>query len=288
MKTNGILTLSPFKGKPKLKKSFSRVFDKDGALIGGVSAYNVYDLNGTKIASLARVIPTEGGEMRRYEGFRNFHLNGGYLMLENGSLLGRVEVKKDRSALVPVFSVLGVVLAAVLIIVCILGFPAPTNILPGDAAPELILESDEEQWSAEEDLKIFPGTIMPGSEGVYEFKVINPTDYQLLYTLTLTDERGWGEDARSPIVYRIRMNDAYILGDEDEWISLNEMQINIERLRFDANSSHIFIIEWQWPFMSGNDEADTDAGIAHAVYRLNVKVTATLYEGEGQIFEWEQ
>ena len=49
MKTNGILTLSPFRGKVKLKKSVHRVVDQHGAVIGGVSAYNVYDLNGEKI-----------------------------------------------------------------------------------------------------------------------------------------------------------------------------------------------------------------------------------------------
>lgn len=74
MKTNGVLTLSPFDGKVKLKKSVSRIYSPEGALIGGVSAYHIYDLNGDKVAALSHVEKTPHGEVRRYEGHRNFLL----------------------------------------------------------------------------------------------------------------------------------------------------------------------------------------------------------------------
>ena len=65
MKTNGVLTLSPFDGKVKLKKSVSRIYSPEGALIGGVSAYHIYDLNGDKVAALSHVEKTPHGEVRR-------------------------------------------------------------------------------------------------------------------------------------------------------------------------------------------------------------------------------
>lgn len=273
MKYNGVLTLHPFNGKVKLKRSASRVLDESGAVIGGVSAYNVYDLNGEKIAGLSRVEQTDGGEVRYYEGYRSFMVKGDFLLLESGAALGRIIREKERSYLVPVIAVLMAVLAAAIIIISILGFPEGLSI-PGDAEPVLIITDDGDGWGANDDLEVFDGYIYPGREGSYDFRIENPTEYTLEYTLTLTDENDWG--GRSPMEYRIRMNNAYILGGEDEWHSMNDSIISISPLYFAKSSTQFLTIEWRWPFDSGNDEDDTLAGEAAGIYWLNIDVSAAV------------
>ncbi|HIU00909.1 MAG TPA: hypothetical protein IAB64_02920 [Candidatus Coproplasma excrementavium] len=275
MKTNGILTLSPFRGKVKLKKSVHRVVDQHGAVIGGVSAYNVYDLNGEKIAGLSHVKKTASGDVRRYEGYRVFLVKDGYLTLENGGVLGRLVAHKERSAFIPVAVALSCVVAAILIIVIVLGFPEPLPV-SGDERPVLTVRTDGEQWGANEDLQVFSGALAPGSEGDYAFEIENPTEYELEYTLTLTDENNWG--GRSPLEYRLRMNNVYI-GETNGWTAMDDTgnTIAFSQIFFAAGSSHIITIEWRWPFESGNDESDTQAGQhANGVYMLNIDITASI------------
>ena len=76
--------------------------------------------------------------------------------------------------------------------------------------------------------------------------------------------------------YRIRMNNAYILGGEDEWHSMNDSVILISPLYFAKSSTQFLTIEWRWPFDSGNDEDDTLAGEAAGIYWLNIDVSAAV------------
>ena len=277
MKTNGVLTLSPFRGKVKLKRSVHRVIDPDGALIGGVSAYNVYDLNGDKIAALTHVEKRPDGEIRRYEGHRVFHLRNNILTLENGGVLGRVVIRKERRAFVPIAVALGLLVAAILTIVAILGIP--TIPVSGDERPVLTLRSEGDmEWGANQDLQVFSGKLYPGKEGSYEFEIENPTDYEMEYVLTLSSTKSW--TGRSPIEYRVRMNNVYI-GETNGWTLMEYSDDTIEfyEIRFTPQSTHIITIEWRWPFESGNDESDTSIGESAfgdqaILYTLNIDVEA--------------
>lgn len=273
MKTNGVLTLSPFDGKVKLKKSVSRIYSPEGALIGGVSAYHIYDLNGDKVAALSHVEKTPHGEVRRYEGHRNFLLKDGILTLENGGVLGKVVARKERSLMIPLVAAVCVVLAALVVVVSVLGFPSGFSI-PGDTMPELVIKTDEEVWGDEEHLEIFDGKLSPGSKGSYDFVIENPTEYELEYTLSITDIVSWG--GRSPIRYRVIMNGAgYVIGTPTDWFDTNEDNIFASGLQFAPKSTQKFIIEWDWPFESGNDEDDTQAGSSESPhYYVLVEVSA--------------
>lgn len=274
LKTNGVLTLSPFKGKVKLKRALNRIIDPSGAVIGGISAYNIYDLNGAKIAGLSRVEKTPSGDVRRYEGYRSFVVKDGLLMLENGGVLGRVVAKKERSAFVPVAVILTALMAAILVIMAVLGFPEPIPV-SGEERPVLTVKTDGEQWGANQDLSVFTGKLYPGKSGDYAFEIENPTEFELEYTLTLTDENDWG--GRSPLEYRLRMNNVYI-GETNGWIAMADSRntIAFDDIHFTPDSSHIITIEWRWPFESGNDDADTQAGQASGIYFLNVDITAAI------------
>lgn len=277
MKTNGVLTLSPFRGKVKLKRSVHRVIDPDGAVIGGVSAYNVYDLNGDKIAALTHVEKRSDGEIRRYEGHRVFHLKNNILTLENGGVLGRVIIRKERRASVPIVVALSVLIAAIFAIVAVLGFPVTP--VSGDERPVLTIRSEGgKEWGANQDLQVFSGKLYPGKEGSYAFEIENPTEYEMEYVLTLSSTKSW--TGRSPIEYRVRMNNVYI-GDTNGWTLMEYSDDNIQfnGIRFTPQSSHIITIEWRWPFESGNDESDTEIGESGfgdqiILYTLNIDVSA--------------
>ena len=228
MKTNGVLTMPPLRGKVKLKKSVNRVIDPAGALICGVSAYGIFDLNGKKIARYARTKKTDAGSMRKYEGLRTFWVKDGLLLSESGKVLGTIE-QGGRSVFVPVAVALSILLAVVLLIVAVLGFPV-SSFVPADAMPVLVISTDGERWGAEEELEIFDGKIAPGSSGEYVFEISNPTDYGMEYTLSLTDDNDWG--GRSPIQYRLRMNNVYIgegwtaMGESEGGLSVSEIRFN--------------------------------------------------------------
>ena len=277
LKTNGVITLSPFKGKVKLKRSVNRVIDPHGAVIGGVSAYNIYDLNGEKIAGLSHVEKTPKGDVRRYEGYRSFLVKDGLLTLENGGVLGRVVARKERGAFVPAAIALSLLIVAILVITAVLGFPAPVPV-SGDERPVLTIRSEGEEWGVAQDLGVFSGSICPGSNNLddpYDLEIENPTEYEMEYTLTLTDNNSW--NGRSPLEYRLKMNNVYI-GETNGWTAMADTGnvISFYGIHFTPGSSHIITIEWRWPFESGNDGSDTQAGHANGIYRLNVKVSASI------------
>lgn len=269
MKTDGILTVPPLRGKVKLKKSVNRVFNSYGALIGGVSAYGVFDLNGKKIARFAGLRKTPSGEERRYLGERAFVVKDGLLYTESGTVLGNIE-QRGRAFPVTVAVLLCVLIAVILAIVAILGYPVSPKIIP-----VLEVSTDGEEWGVNQDLDMFEGSIYPGVSGSYSFEIKNPSEYQLEYTLTLSDKTGWG--GRSPLEYRLRMNNVYI-GETNGWtvMSENDNTLAFSEILFNPYSSHIITVEWRWPFESGNDQSDTQAGSSGGKYFINVDITAAI------------
>ena len=206
------------------------------------------------------------------------YLSGsGLLTLENGGVLGRVVARKERGAFVPAAIALSLLIVAILVITAVLGFPAPVPV-SGDERPVLTIRSEGEEWGVSQDLGVFSGSICPGSNNLddpYDLEIENPTEYEMEYTLTLTDNNSW--NGRSPLEYRLKMNNVYI-GETNGWTAMADTGnvISFYGIHFTPGSSHIITIEWRWPFESGNDGSDTQAGHANGIYRLNVKVSASI------------
>lgn len=270
MKTDGILTVPHYSGYAKLKRSVNRVYNAEGALIGGVSAYSVFDLNGKKIARFTGIIKSSAGDYRRYEGTRTLLVKDNLLLDLGGNVLGTIE-KRGRAFSVLLGVMLSLLIAVILIIVIMLGFPVPP-----EAIPQLVVQTEGADWGVNAQLNVFDGKIFPGRKGSYEFIVENPSEYTLNCTLNLADDMDWG--GRSPMNYRLRMDD--FMGDAIEWIEMDDAENSLSvTFSINPNSSHTFTVEWEWPFQSGNDAEDTMAGIAAGTYYLNVDVTAVI---EGQ------
>lgn len=63
-----------------------------------------------------------------------------------------------------------------------------------------------------------------------------------------------------------------IRGKNEEYHNLQDLQNELKG-RIDKNSIRQIIIDWFWPYESGNDEKDTNDGINLALYKFNILVT---------------
>ena len=81
-------------------------------------------------------------------------------------------------------------------------------------------------------------------------------------------------DKNINIKYRLKMNNTYIIGDENNWVSIEKMKLdNIYGLK---DSKTIYALEWKW------EDSDNDTQIAKeglATYTVYIDIYSKL-EGE--------
>ncbi len=112
-------------------------------------------------------------------------------------------------------------------------------------------------WFESVPIDIFDDNVSPGTQGEHTFSVRNTSNYALNYRLVF-----YGTDGAIPLKYRIRNEDEYLIGNADTW----EDSTTIENAKSSAGTVPYggkldLVIEWEWPFESGNDEQDTAVGI---------------------------
>ena len=140
----------------------------------------------------------------------------------------------------------------------------------------LVIREDENgEWGAEQDITVFDGALSPGADGAYKFEIENPTDTDLEYTVTVTDANDWG--GGSPVNFRLKMNNVYVVGNENTWMKAED--VFLTGLQFPSSSKQGFILEWSWPYESGNDEYDTAVGQMGGIYTLHISITAESIDG---------
>lgn len=111
--------------------------------------------------------------------------------------------------------------------------------------------------------------IAPGSSGEYAFTVQNSARFPLQYTLQITDEN----EAGVPMEYRLKQDEKYLTGSENEWTDVSNLSAVAGDLSHESET--VYTLEWRWP--GDNDEVDTSAGTAvqdGAKYLLNFGITA--------------
>lgn len=112
-------------------------------------------------------------------------------------------------------------------------------------------------WFETVPINIFGENVAPGTSGEHEFSVRNTSDYELKYELVF-----YGDNAEIPLRYRIRNGEEYLLGDENTWLDATTIE-NAKRSygAVEVKGKLDLVIEWEWPYESGNDELDTAVGI---------------------------
>lgn len=144
-----------------------------------------------------------------------------------------------------------------------------------DYIPTLFVTEDEgPEWVEDEYIQVFENgvynesKIHPGMEGDYKFRLENHNPNRLEYDLTFADEN----DYEIVMGYRLRMDNVYVCGDEDTYLSLDEL--NLEEVIIAADSSVIYTLEWKWI----DGETDTVAGMNEATYTLHITFRAQTTE----------
>ncbi|PWM71557.1 MAG: hypothetical protein DBX59_08620 [Bacillota bacterium] len=272
MKVNAILTGQDFGGKLKVNKSARLVFNPQWEAIGSISKKWLFDLNGEKIAryrgkdddGVFKYVALKGDG----EGNKALYLFDGEKLRSNeGGILGTAEYgTRVGGALIPlVFTALALV--AIIILLSLTGQPTKTPVL-------VIREDDFGVWGAEQEINVFDGALCPGSNGAYKFEIENPTDADMEYKVAVTDGNDWG--GNSPVMFRLKMNNVYVVGDGENWKKAEELAL--AGLQFPSASKQGFTLEWSWPYESGQDEYDTAIGQMGGVYNLTISITAEIVE----------
>ncbi len=119
---------------------------------------------------------------------------------------------------------------------------------------------------------VLKNKIAPGSENTYEFVVRN-NRYNIKYNLVFTESNEFNVNMK----YKLKLNDKYIAGDEDHYVSYQELNRDID-CYLTENSYDVYKLEWKWV----ENENDTKVGERiNAYYQLNLKIGATLVSENG-------
>ncbi|MDO5557362.1 MAG: hypothetical protein Q4G05_03880 [Clostridia bacterium] len=140
----------------------------------------------------------------------------------------------------------------------------------------LRIVSTDEVWNLTDNANIFKNEndegekiIYPGDSGEYNFIIENATIKSLYYKIRITDKNIHNIN----IKYRLKLDNVYILGDENTWHSSKD--INLKDILALRDSRSHYILEWKW-FDDENSEKMLKDGLA--IYKVYISVYSSLYE----------
>ena len=151
--------------------------------------------------------------------------------------------------------------------------PTPNNDKKDDEPKITVLDNtDKVEWNNEKEIDIFSNTvyemeqkIAPECSNTYEFIVRNSTDYKIKYNIEFKEINKYSINMK----YRLRKDNEFVVGDEDTWVSYDEL--DIENAMSDANTDQIYYLQWKW-FSSDNDTSvGTDPD---SYYKLTIYINA--------------
>lgn len=139
------------------------------------------------------------------------------------------------------------------------------------------ISTKDKSWYKNENINLFQNLnvagekiIWPGQSGTYNFIISNNSSQDIYYKFSMQDKN----DKNINIKYKLKMNNTYIIGDENNWASIDKMKLdNIYELK---DSKTIYELEWKW------EDSDNDTQIAKeglATYTVYIDIYSKL-EGE--------
>ena len=70
--------------------------------------------------------------------------------------------------------------------------------------------------------------------------------------------------------YRLRRNNDYVVGDDNTWVTANELKTAFSKI--DSSSSDSYSLDWIWEFNDDKDAEDTLAGSnMESNYKLDIR-----------------
>lgn len=259
-------------GKLNISRKYKLVFDIDGKVLCGINKKSICDLNGEEIAKFKKknsIVDKMGKKATQVvydSSFGVFRLIDRVLFLDNKRVGGLT--KRDKLS-ISVLAVTGLAVALVIGVVALID-------TPDNSMPRIVLGDDDGHITADREIGVFDDTIHPGSEGTFDYEIINPHSQGMSYTMDVNQYYNNEIIEDFPMRYKLKMNNQYIAS-LDEWVDSSSLEFS--NLIIEADSSTGFTLEWCWPFESGNDEYDTLLGIDNGDYHIVVSITAQ-FEGE--------
>ncbi len=113
--------------------------------------------------------------------------------------------------------------------------------------------------------------IAPMSSGTYRFSVKNKSGYDMIYNIKFEDAM----DNRINMKYRLKIDNIYVRGNYDKYVSLDEL--DLENIIVPRDSVNIYTLEWHW---ESDDENDTKIGTAKddIYYYFKLQITSNIYK----------
>ena len=107
--------------------------------------------------------------------------------------------------------------------------------------------------------------VAPGTQGEYTFRINNPDDFDVFYSVTLDGLFSIeGTDHLIPIVVRMKGHDGeYLIGSDYHWEKISKLKSISDAGTLKGKSSRYYTLEWTWPYESDNDELDTMLGMGN-------------------------
>ncbi len=113
----------------------------------------------------------------------------------------------------------------------------------------------------------YTNKIAPGVSNSYDFRVHNETKKAVNYSIVFEENSEYAINMR----YRLKRGGAYIIGNDDTWVSASELTSAMRYLS--SNGIDNYTLDWEWPYEGGVDNADTEAGEKMtSEYNLGIKI----------------
>ena len=177
-----------------------------------------------------------------------------------------------------------IIIIIILLLLCIsvyrvgkIGYQ-PTSTTPGDSITLIKVTDNDLEVTKDTQLDIFKNAkfdgekmIAPMSNGEYKFCIENVTDRNITYDIKFSDEMDYAINMK----YRLKIDNVYIRGNENNYISIDEL--NTENIIVLKDSINVFTLEWYW---ENDDVNDTIVGSQKTdqTYTLNLDIGANVYD----------
>ena len=111
----------------------------------------------------------------------------------------------------------------------------------------------------------FENKIAPGVSNSYQFVIHNNSNINVKYKILMYEE----SEYKINMKYRLKKNNQYIIGDNDNWVTFEELQTEYSKLNI--NESDNYSLDWKW---FDDDENDNIAGKnMTSEFNLNIRIT---------------
>lgn len=105
--------------------------------------------------------------------------------------------------------------------------------------------------------------IAPGSSNTYHFVVHNSVDTEIRYKVEMYEKTEYPVNMK----YRLKLNNQYVVGDKETWVSANDLKLS--SIYLVENDLSVYALEWKW-FDSENDSIIGEN--MESLYQLNIRI----------------